>query len=278
MFTLVSPTAHEVGSPHFQNLARTETYGGRSYPGLGDYRQIVGEFQGGGKDPLCYAAAQLNWHNRGQNGCLFAQMAAKKAHSVGWEYLVNDTVAHHLTQAQVVEIDDQVEQAIKRDGTQMLSLLFPEVTDPRSAVNVIRQMAQWGKFWLEHDVSVEVESGYAQVMHLRYPVQDSQSWAVAFGPFASANTRKAPFFEIAVRVKEKPQTLRPELNQVAGVAHLADVSLAMTDTHFAHRMKSTKEKTLRILGGAKDPAFNAAKVTLYVHLDSTEAGGLLHEG
>jgi len=252
----------------FRTLPRTEQLGHHKFPTSEAYHgAVAGLIASDNPSPRewHYAAAQRGWHVTGQNGCQFARLAAKDAGVIGWEYLVSDGLPAHLSADDLTELNDHVVAAIKRPETQVLSILMPEITDVNDAVRLMRMLAEsGGGFWLEKDEPTDD----GQALYLRYAVEDSlQAWIMAFAPFDFLpNTRRGPYFELAIRVKPKPEWLYHRLNQERNLAHLADLPLQMPDRYWDDRFRSTLERTRRILGGEPDQV-SAAKATLVVPFD-----------
>lgn len=272
MITLVAfRHEDEMDTSYLKELPRNVRYGDRSFPTPAAYHSAVSDqIQ---DDDLIdaarhFAEAQRDWHVRGQNGCQFARLVAKDAEVTGWEYAVCELAPGQIWSEQAVELNTHVQDAITRPETQVLSLLFPEVTDVRDAVRIIRLLTEHGAFWLERDEMTDD----GQALYLRYPVEeDIQAWIMAFAPFDFLpNTRRGPFFELAIRVKQKPEWLFHRLNQDRNLAHLADVPLQMSDRYWNDRFGSTLRRTRRILGGEPDQV-SAAKATLVVPPQLLEA-------
>lgn len=239
----------------------TVVYGDRSFPSAEQYHQAVAEAVLAGHDRArAAAAAQRDWHSRGQNGCQFARLASLAADRLRWDYLVADYVYSE-------DLGALFSERVAVEGTEVLSILVPSITIATQVMRFVQELVACSGFWLEHDQPVD---SY-RVCHLRCPVpggeHDVQAWVMGFGPFAwMPNTRRGPYFELAVRVREKTPWLFHRLNQDRNLAHLADVPLSMTDRHWEHRWKSTLNRTRRILGKEPD-YFSAAKCTLAVPLD-----------
>jgi hypothetical protein len=253
----------EADTLYLKELPRTEQFGDRKFPSPSAYYEAVAAetaSSDSSERARHYAEAQRDWHMRGQTGCQFARLVAKDAEVMGWDYAVYDGNPQQVTPEIVVRLEDQVVDAIKRPETQVLSFLMPEVTEARDAVQIMRLLTVNSAFWLERD---EMTSD-GQALYLRYPVKDTQAWVMAFAPFDFLpNTRRGPLFELAIRVKEKPDWLYHRLNQDRGLAHLADVPLQMSGKYWDDRFDSTLRRTRRILGGEPDQV-SAAKATLVV--------------
>ncbi|MFD9545550.1 hypothetical protein [Streptomyces sp. NPDC060022] len=244
-------------------LPKTQPYGNRTFPSLECYREAADktakEFNLG--FPHVAACAQLDWHLRGQNGCQFARLAASNAELLGWDLFV---VADHLDTRGTQQIDVKIRACISDPRVQLVSLIWPYLQEPLSAVRVVRGLVAGSEFWLERDELVD----RLRYLALRYPItKQVQAWAMAFGPFGFLpNTRRAPFFEIIIRVKEKEETIFHRLNQDRESAHLADVPLKMSDLLREHRWNGTMRRTRMILSREPDD-ISAAKSTITLPAD-----------
>lgn len=131
-------------------------------------------------------AAQRDWHIRGQNRCVFARLAARSADTMRWNYIVVDTEA---TNAELSEVGDVLEQAVRADRAEVVSLLFPSVLDASASEGLIRQLVCTSSFWLDRDEAID---NFLR-MYLRYPVPASsglvQAWVMALVHSNGCQTR-----------------------------------------------------------------------------------------
>lgn len=252
----------------FIALPATQAYGLRKFPAPAQYRTHVATLRQLPNAPtqerLC-ALAQRAWHVRGQTGCLFALLAARAADTLRWEYVVLGATLSDLEPETAVALGEHLDRAVDDTRIQVLSILFPGITEATEAVTGIRGLTARTNFGLERD---EI-AGSSLRLHLRYPIGGSgaQAWVMAFAPFEFVpNTRRGPYFELAVRVKEKPSRIFHRVNQDRAVAHLADVPLVMKDKYWEHRWWSTLRRTRMILDGEPND-ISAAKATLAVPID-----------
>ncbi len=250
----------------FSSLERDVSYGLRKFPAASQYHSSIGHLISSADPRMAnrvYALAQRDWHVRGQTGCMFARLAARSASTLRWDYVVVSDL--RATPEACNQIIDALDCAVADRGCQVLSFLFPTVVEPLEAVEVVYFLASRGPFWLEAN-HISEDSLH---LHLRYPVGASgvQAWIMGFAPFPFLpNTRRSPYFELAVRVKPKPTTIFHRLNQDRGLAHLADAQIKMDPKHQEHRWQSTLRRTRMILGSEPDE-ISAAKSTLVVPLD-----------
>ncbi len=244
----------------FGALPKSVTYGRYRFPSIHQYLDTINKLQEDGTNhlPSVLACAQLDWHRRGQSGCLFARLASGNAISFGWEHLV---VASDNAPEVLSQLDDHMRARMSDSQSQIMSLVWPRVQTAHQAVRLLRELPKWTHFWLERDV----ERGGLLCLQARYPIGGgAQAWVMAFGPFDFLpNTRRAPLFELVVRIKRKPEKIFHRLNQDYAVAHLADLPLRMSEGHWEHRWQSTMRRTRAILGDEPDEV-SAAKSTISV--------------
>lgn len=244
----------------FGTLPKSVTYGAHHFPSIPQYLETINMLQGDGTNhlPSVFACAQLDWHRRGQSGCLFARLASGNAISFGWEHLV---VASDDAPEVLSQLDGHIRARISDAQSQIMSLVWPEVQTAYQAVRLLRELPKWTHFWLERDAEI----GGLRCLRARYPIEGgAQAWVMAFGPFDFLpNTRRAPLFELVVRIKRKPEEIFHRINQDHTVAHLADLPLRMSERRWEHRWQSTLRRTRAILGDQPDEV-SAAKSTISV--------------
>lgn len=255
---------HGTLAAFFASLPRDVTLGLRKFPAIQHYHTQVTALRQesaiGNQEALLYALAQRDWHVRGQTGCMFARLAARAAGALRWDYVVvsEDNGEEDL----YANLGQAIDSAIADSTCQIMSLLFPYTTQPDEAVRIIYNLTNKTAFWLEKD---SMENGKLY-LHLRYPIspRQTQAWVMAFAPFSfMPPTRRAPYFELTIRVKEKPDRIFHRLNQDRGLAHLADAPLVMPAKHQEDRWQSTLRRTRLILNGEPND-ITAAKSTLVV--------------
>jgi hypothetical protein len=255
--------SHKKYAAEFAHLSTTVAYGERRFPASGQYHQLVSDLSRTNNAPSVYelsVLAQRDWHARGQNGCVFARLAALAADSLRWDYIVVSELLQ--TPGSIVALCAQLDTAIADERCEVVSILFPLTSAPSQAIATIRELSGLSPFWLEYD---EVDQGYLR-LHLRYPVAGGgiQAWVMAFSPFSFVpNTRRAPYFELVLRTKEKPTEVFHRLNQDRDIAHLADAPLVMSEKYWEDRWRSTLRRTRMILGGEPDN-ISAARATFAI--------------
>lgn len=207
-----------------------------------------------------YEAAQRDWFQRGQTGCVFARLVAAEPLE-RWPFI---TISNELTDPAVQDLRDR-QRALELDGsTEILSLLFPFCVSLEEFQGVIERLIEVDIVWCEREVQHE----RGVTLEIRRTVNGVTSWVMAFGPADSLPmTRQAPFYELVYRVKPKPNAIFRNLNQDREIAHLADYPLEMSELRWEHRWQSTEHRTRTILGGEPDYV-SSAKATLTIPLTS----------
>jgi hypothetical protein len=149
----------------FGALPRSVTYGRHRFPSIRQYLDTIDTLQRDGTIhlPTVFACAQLDWHRRGQSGCLFARLAAGNAVPCGWEHLVvpSDNAPEVLSQ-----LDGHIRVRVSDPQSQILSMVWPGVQTPQRAVRLLRELPKWTHFWLERDAEI----GGLRCLKARYPV------------------------------------------------------------------------------------------------------------
>lgn len=246
---------------YFNGLQNDLSFGKYHVPSPMQYDTRITELQASGL-PLAAIAveAQRDWHTRGQNGCNFARIAARRAMEVGWH---SEFIG---SRDNVARVGDVMEAAANDPTQQIVSLVFDRM--PASdLVDTIVTLTEESDFYLEKDEIID--NGSSRQLFLRYPLAAGRiaAWSMCFAPYAfMPNTRRSPFIEIVTRVKEKPEGLHPMLNGNPAEAHLADLIIDTNPRHTADRIVTTVGRTATILG-SKPNHITAAKSTLVVPVE-----------
>lgn len=241
---------------YYAALVNDTSFGKYNVPSLEQYSERTQQLRDDGlPNGTISTAAQRDWHTRGQNGCNFARIAARRAMEVGWhsEYIasVDD----------IDRVDDVMKSAEDNPESEIVSVVF-EPMSPTDLADTLVTLTEVSDFYLEKDELID--DGTRRQMFLRYPLKLGRiaAWSMCFAPYDfMPNTRRSPFIEIATRVKEKPENLHPMLNGNPAEAHLADLVLDRDPKHTAHRIATTVSRTETILGG-KPSHITAAKSTI----------------
>lgn len=260
-----------------KSLEGTKVIGQKKFPVRADYEQYFA--QKGVKDPGdiwnnedLVAEIQTHWHQKGQNGCVFAQRAAARSGEIGWRNkVVPNTLDDILDVPTLDHVDRIIDEGIQSNETEVLSFLFPHITDPVELVYLLRALSsETRNIYLGN----EVDMGKLMGVGLRVNIpsgQNPESWLVGFGPFDFLpQTRQAPVTELSIRTKPKPPDLFHRLNDNQLEAHLADVDLNLPDPAMENYWKATQRLTRQILGGdvaRKETKLASAKYTFGVPKD-----------
>lgn len=241
----------------------SQEIGGRRYPSRADYASgLPADFDVADLADELLERVQRHWHASGQNGCAFAQWIAKRAGPSEWAFIVSRGQPGWAS-----AISESVHFAAERSPAELLSILFPEVVSTDEALRILDSLgAEPGFSWELHETVV----GYETRM-LRYVLPSSPvvAWVMAFGPFEwMPATRRAPIFELTLRVKPKPDVMYHRLNQDSSVAHLADYPAPLRAGAWDRLFEFTLRETRRILGREPDPV-SAAKMTVAVPVAAT---------
>lgn len=241
---------------YFSRLENDAQFGVYRVPSLDQYqsRIVALEVSGVPQDDIALEA-QRDWHTRGQNGCNFARIAARKAIELGWK-------SHYVDQ-NLEEVGRVMRDAENDESCEIMSLVFrPMPVD--DLVDTVTSLTEESDFYLEKDELIDNDT--KRQLFLRYPLQLGRiaAWSMCFAPYDfMPNTRRSPFIEIATRMKEKPDGLHEMLNRKEGEAHLADLIIDKNPKHTGHRIATTIKRTAAILGD-KPNHITAAKSTITI--------------
>jgi hypothetical protein len=199
------------------------------------------------KHPLLAAAAQAHWHGIGSTGCTFAAFLSERRDEYGWETHVvsGSSDARDLAYA-IAEIVDrrQVEPEVE-----VVSVLLPELDDEALLSAVLVRLAGRAD-WDVHLQGREIDEELGSLVRLgvRTAVEfDHWSEVLGFGCFAAqANTRLAPFTEMAIRAKP-PKRHRPNQR-----AYMADIDTGFERDQVRAWWQATKDDRSRRLPAGQD--------------------------
>lgn len=198
-------------------------------------------------------AAQREFFRKNRAGCAFAAYIAKTGPaSYGWRTEIvevnADAIAQHLR------------HGIADPATEILSMVFPDVS---TVANIDALVAACLTTKLFSDEGRETDE--VRLIKLRAVVGSELSWVSGFGPFDFLPaTRRAPFCELTIRVKPRPNYNWYFKPPIDGVVHLADLSMqGMSDKHLQKLWGVSFETTKKILGHPPDEE-SAAKTTFAV--------------
>lgn len=239
--------------------------GDRLFCGRGDYEAELlahGDIESRDalwSNDLLVKGVHRHWHERGQNGCVFAQTIASTAQSTTWESAV---VRGELTASGCTAITQMIGDALDNPDCEILSLLFPEITATEQLLYLIQRLISSPMVMLGDEYQVDGLTALA--LRVRVDRSRSLAWLMGFGPFGFLpRTRRSPITEIAIRTKSKPTIRFWRLSGDVEAAHLADFPIGIPPKQMEHLWLKTKTRTRAILGGEPN-ALSAAKVTFAI--------------
>lgn len=200
-----------------------------------------------GKCPPLAAAAQAHWHQIGSNGCTFAAFLSERREEYGWETHVvfGSTDARDLAS----KIADVFEQRRAEPEVEVVSILLPELDDEALLAALLARLAGLSD-WKVRLQGRETDSELEPLVRLgvRAAVEfDHWSEVLGFGRFAAqANTRLAPFTEMAIRAKP------PKTRRVNQRAYMADIDTGFERDQVRAWWRATEDDRLRRLGPGQD--------------------------
>lgn len=148
------------------------------------------------------AAAQAHWHTGPHNACVFAAHMSKKRKANGWEsYVVGDNGGPDRDAETIHAIWSQ---RLFDPSTEIVSVILPHGDDAGYLAQLLRRLETLPS-WELIDKGQEADDllGPLQKLGLLVNVEfEFRSEVLGFGPHAAfANTRQAPFPELAIRAK-----------------------------------------------------------------------------
>jgi hypothetical protein len=216
---------------------------------------LLGETEELATQPAMAAAAQAHWHATGSTGCTFAAFLSERREEYGWETHVvyGSSDARDLASA-VSKIFDERREVPE---VEVVSVLLPELDDEALLSRLLVRLAGLAD-WDVRSQGLERDKMLGSLVRLAVRATvDFDHWSevLGFGNFAAqANTRLAPFTEMAIRAKPPK---RHRLNQRA---YMADIDLDFDRDKVRTWWRQTGEDRLRRLAAAQDLR-GKAKVT-----------------
>lgn len=199
------------------------------------------------------------WHKKGYNGCIFSQVIAQSPSEYDWQA----SVINELDDKTAQEIDELVSQAIENPTVRLLSIIFPSVKTLEDLTRLVGILAyESASILLLNDESLNGLVALA----FRVALNDDEvlAWVMGFGPHDSfAKTRQAPYTEIVIPVKPKPDNTYHKHNQDKGSAHVADQHIDLEAKVMDRLWENTYKKTRKVLGHEPD-VFSGARTTFTI--------------
>jgi hypothetical protein len=200
-------------------------------------------------------AAQLKFFQEGKAGCQFAVLVSNNPGFYRWKHVVVDGT-------DVAKIDQITDGAIADSEINQLSLLFPQIKTRLALEELLNQFELSRVFYFEPEIGFE---GY-KCVRLRAKVLDKTSWVSGLGPFNFLpETRRAPYTELAFRVKAKPPYVKSVQPQTPDYQlHVANLELpGIGKDEFVKLWTGSFVRTREVLGHKPD-LLSAAKTTFAI--------------
>lgn len=235
-------------------ISRSVEVADYTFPNRKDYFESLGISDSNELDKETSIAIQRDWHSRGQNGCVFAMFAAQKLNEEQWAYEAYDALPD------AASMQDAIKSAVNDPDNEVLSLLFPTITDTPGLHSLIDLAIEAGCALQQEDLEG------TQVLRLRWHLGDVESWVLGFIDNESMPaTRRAPFTELVFRTKQKTKVIHRRLNNDPTQAHVADIDLGFDEAVLERLMDKSSQRTTRLLGGkaARDASHGAKAKTTY---------------
>lgn len=151
-----------IESNHNAGLVNDASFGKYNVPSLEQYVERTQQLAEQGLPSAVIAtSAQRDWHTRGQNGCNFARIAARRAMELGWhsEYVASiDDLGR---------VDDVMKNAEDNPEREIVSVVF-EPMSPSDLANTLVTLTEVSDFYLEKDELIDERT--RRQMFLRYPL------------------------------------------------------------------------------------------------------------
>lgn len=198
-------------------------------------------------------AKQLAFLMEKRAGCLFAAVAAQNPEKYGW--------FHKFPDIDDTAIDRCIAAAIEAPDVAMMSLVFPDVVSTEDLLHLIGVLRRCEMMSLE-----QVESMLGcTCLGFRAKVGELRSYVTGFGDFPfMPETRRAPFVELVMRVKPRPNYDFVFKEAPPDVIHLADLDmLGIERSRLWGLWDGSFVQTEKILG-AKPDLRSAARTTFSI--------------
>lgn len=224
-----------------------------------EWSELVSDTDALNTDASAIIAVQNLWHAKGYNGCIFSQLIAAEPENYKWQ----KAIINNVGDVTAAEIDRVVNDAVDNPEVRLLSLIFPNLKSTEDLTQLCELLASVTEtIFLLQDTYVD---GLV-ALSFRLALEDDTvlAWIMGFGPFEFfAKTRQAPYTELVLPVKPKPDNTYHRHNQDKNSAHVADQPLPHEERVLDTVWTNTFKKTERVLGHKPD-ILSGARTTLTV--------------
>lgn len=219
--------------------------------------------------PRLVEEIQSHWFTLSQVGCVFAMHMSKDRLSHGWRTVVVSEPEDRCIEPEVVDnLEQKIDWGVSDENVRALSIIYSSVTSPEYMIGVIKSLLDLERFnATECEPLVTTERVVPLKIKMSLAPKKIQAEPLCFGPFEFfAQTRQAPFFEIAIPLVEKRLPPRhPALDTDKKRSNLADIKINIEANLWNKWMIATTKLKKTILGRSNDHEVGAkAEISLSV--------------
>ena len=199
-------------------------------------------------------AVYLDWLNRAQVGCVFAQLLARPHNRTGMRTVVaRGSSGHSDPRELAIQIDRLVQASVSAESDEALSVLLPQIKDIESVAHLVWELSKLQGWAIEKE---RLWRSTLVLIGLRVEIStEVVAETLGMGPFpVFPATRQCPVVTLEIRTKTR-RAKKSRLFKTHGAAHLAAISVEhiLTNDGFKSRFKKhTPRLRKRILGGKND--------------------------
>lgn len=200
--------------------------------------------------PECIALAQAHWHLTGNTGCVFAAHMSGLRAETGWETVVLAERGDVKEDAEAVAA--AVHPRLTDPAADVVSVVIPHGDEAQYVADLVHRLGElpgWGLS--DYGTESDPDHGELVLLGLRNDVEFGfVAEVLGFGPLAGyANTRRAPFTELAIRAKPPAKRRRDKRAFMAqvNIPHLAsdEVGLWWSQTQANRRARLSPSQDAR---------------------------------
>ena len=217
--------------------------------------------------PTLNEAIYLDWLRRGQVGCIFAQLFARKRNRTNLRTIRLLENSHDPNNSSLPKlIAAATEEAVSDPRTEALTVLLPDILQPEKLVKMLQDLSRLANWSIESETPWR---GTIALIGLRVEIGNSvRAEVLGMGPFDFLPpTRQCPITTLEIRTKPRyallnkilPLWKRAHLAQLPTEAFLKGKERGIRFGELTPRLR------LRILGG-NDDARAKARITFAVPL------------